>query len=326
MFVLTRIKTTRAGFASLASLGIGFIAITTAAALVPHLPATPAWPGIDVRARARTPLLDDFDRVARPIGVAYDPLRLMAAADVTTQSSLEVRPDSRLEPQPIRVIHNGRVSLPAGDYRLDVDWIGDRRGEKLGLQIGRTGDAWRSWEVEPRPGEHWSTEFTLPFDAGFVGLRGTPELEKTIGRIAFVPVSVVDRGRRPRFPEILGASSMPGTDYFYFDENALPEARGFWIRGARTTRVLIQREHAAGPLKLRLNSGLIANRLRISTAGWTDTVPLEPRIPGAIDVPVSDRSLVTLELAADREFVPRTLDPSSRDHRTLGIWVEVIEP
>jgi len=106
----------------------------------------------------------------------------------------------------------------------------------------------------------------------------------------------------------------------------LPEARGFWIRGARTTRVLIQREHSAGPLKLRLNSGLIANQLRISTPGWSDSVSLTPKLPGAIEVPVANQSLVTLELAADREFVPRELDPASNDPRTLGIWIEVIEP
>ena len=141
-----------------------------------------------------------------------------------------------------------------------------------------------------------------------------------------MPVSVIDRGRRPRLPEVLGASAGPGADYFYFDENALPEATGFWIRGARTTRVTIQRSNAAGPLKLRLNSGLIANRLRISTPGWAESVALEPKMPGQIDVPVPDRSLVTLELAADQEFVPRRLDPASRDPRTLGIWIEVIAP
>jgi hypothetical protein len=75
-----------------------------------------------------------------------------------------------------------------------------------------------------------------------------------------------------------------------------------------------------------LNSGLIANRLRIRAPGWSDTVALEPNVSGAVEVPVRDRSLVTLEFAADREFVPRDLDPTSRDPRTLGIWIEVVEP
>jgi len=324
--VLSKVRTNRASTSSLAAIGVIAVAFIAGVGIVPHLPATPEWPGVDVRARARTPLLDDFDRVARPVGVEYDPLSVVAATDVTGHSALEVRPDSRLEPQPIRVLHNGRVSLPAGKYRLDIDWSGTRHGEKLGLQLGRTGEPWRTWEVEPRPGEHWSTDFTLPVNAGFVGLRGTPELERNIARIAFVPVSVIDLGRRPRLPELLGASFAPGADYFYFDENALPEATGFWIRGARTTHVTIQREQRTGPLRLRLNSGLIANRLRISAPGWAESVALEAKMPTEIEVPMADRSLVTLELTADHEFIPRALDPASLDPRTLGIWVEVVAP
>jgi hypothetical protein len=33
-----------------------------------------------------------------------------------------------------------------------------------------------------------------------------------------------------------------------------------------------------------------------------------------------------LELSAGTEFIPRILDPESHDPRTLGVWVEVIEP
>jgi hypothetical protein len=323
---LSRVTTTKPGVAALTSTAVTCSALTAAVLIVPLLPATPAWPGVDVRARASTPLLDEFDAAARPVGIEFDPLRLVAANEVTARSWLEVQPGTRIEPQPTRVLHNGRVSLPAGEYRLEIDWSAARLGERIGLQIGRIGEVWRSWEVEPRRGEHWSASFTLPIDAGFVGLRGTPELERTIAKITFVPVSVVDRGRRPRTPEVLAASSTSGADYFYFDENALPEATGFWTRGARTTRVTIQRAHPAGPLKLRLNSGLVDNRLRISTPGWSETVSLDAKLPQLIEVPVPDRRLVMLELSAGTEFVPRVLDPESRDPRTLGVWVEVIEP
>jgi len=279
-----------------------------------------------VRARPRTQLLDDFDAVARPVGIEYGPLRFVDAGAVTRASALEVRPGTRAEAQPIRVLHNGRVSLPAGDYRLSIEWSGARHGEKLSLQVGRTGDAWRTWDVEPRPGEQWVTEFSLPVSAGFVGLRGTPELERTIGRITFAPLTVIDAGRRPRLPDVLGAAAAAGGDYFFFDENALPEAAGFWTRGARTARVAIRRTHPAGPLTLRLNSGLIPNRLRIVLPGWSKTVVLEPKIPGTVEIPVDNRALVTFEFTADRAFIPRELDPSSTDPRSLGIWIELVEP
>jgi hypothetical protein len=73
-----------------------------------------------------------------------------------------------------------------------------------------------------------------------------------------------------------------------------------------------------------VNSGLIQNRLRLSTSGWTRTIVLEPRQPQEIEIPVDNRSLVTLDLAAEFEFVPRALDPTSNDPRPLGVWVELL--
>ncbi len=324
--VLTRIRTARPGVASLAAIGGCSSALLAGALVVPLVPVTPAWPGLDLRARPRAPLLEAFDGVRRPVGIEYTPLRVVAAGTIASQAALEVVPGSRSEPQPIRVLHNGRLSLPAGHYRLEVDWNGTRSGETIGLQIGRTGEPWRTWHVEPRTGERWATEFILPLDAGFVGVRGTPELERVVGHIAMVPLSIVDAARRPKLPAVTGASLARGGSYFYYDDNAFPEAVGFWVRGRRTTRVTIHRERGDGPLKLRINSGLIRNRLHVSTFGWSHTVSLEPKLPDYLEVPAGNRALITLELTADEEFVPREHDPTSQDLRPLGVWVEVTEP
>ena len=321
---LARVRTTQAGMASLAALAIGVVATFAGASIVPLLPATPAWPAVDVRARPKATLIDEYDAVARPVGVEYSPLRFVTASSIPPRVPIEVLPGTRAEPQPLRVLHNGRVSLPAGRYRLDVAWSGTRNGERIGLQIGRLGDPWHTWSVEPRPGEHWAVDVHLPVDAGFVGLRGTPELERVIGRIAFVPIEVVDETRRPHLPPVMAATSVEGGDFFYSDENVLPEKTGFWVRGARRTVVTVHREHASGPLRLRLNSGLIQNRLRITTSGWSKVVVLEPQQPGEVEIPVENRSLATLELAAEFEFVPRTVDPTSKDPRPLGVWVELV--
>ena len=53
---------------------------------------------------------------------------------------------------------------------------------------------------------------------------------------------------------------------------------------------------------------------------------LEPRQPAEVVIPVENRSLVTLELDAEFEFVPRELDPTSSDPRSLGVWVELVTP
>jgi hypothetical protein len=321
---LSRMRTELAGTASLAAITITAVVLLAAAAIFPSLPFDPAWPGVNVSARARSTLLDDFDTVSRPIAVTYDPAAPHDPAETISRAALTVHPGVRGEPQPIRVLHNGRFSLPAGRYRVDVDWIAPRTGESIGLQVGRTGDAWRTWQVEPRPGERWTTEFALPLDASFVGMRGSPELERTIGRIAFVPLAVVDAGRRPRTGTVLGASQFGRIAVFYYDGNAFPEETGFWVWGGRTTRVTIERAETGTPLTLRVHSGMIVNKLRVSTVGWSQEVTLQPYLRDDIELPTGDRRLVTLDLRASSAFVPAQLDPKSTDDRALGVWVEIV--
>jgi hypothetical protein len=292
---------------------------------MPRLPVRPLWPQLDLRARPRLPLLDEFDVLARPTAIEYAPFQLTSPMNLVTHASVVVEPNLRRESQPIRVLHNGRFSLPAGTYRIEVEWNGARAGEVMGLQIGRTGDPMLQWTVDARPGERWTTEFSIPVDAGFVGLRGSAELERIIKQVRFVPVAIVDAGRRPRGAGIIGASQSGPAFLFYYDTNASPEREGFWVWGARQTRVTIQRPAAEGPLVLRVHSGPIANRLHVSTFGWSHTVALQPAARQQIEVPIGTNGLVTLDLTTDAAFVPRSINPASTDTRSLGVWVEVAQ-
>jgi hypothetical protein len=321
---LARVRTARPGAASLWASVACSAALLVAVVVFPAMPFDPPWPGVDVAARARLPMLDAFDATARPIAIAYTPAAPMPAAGTISRAILSVTPGARTEPQPIRVLHNGRFTMPAGRYRVDVDWSAARSGETIGLQVGRTGEAWRTWNVEPRPGERWSMEFTLPLDASFVGLRGTPELERTIGRITFVPLSVVDAGRRPRAGTVIGASQFGPVAVFYYDANAFPEGGGFWVRGGGTTRVTFARAETGTPLTLRVHSGLITNKLRVATIGWSQEVTLQPKLRDDVEIPTGDRPLVTLDLRASSAFIPSQLDPAAKDDRPLGVWVEIV--
>ena len=185
----------------------------------------------------------------------------------------------------------------------------------VGLQIGRIGDPWRTWSVEPRPGEHWAVDVDLPIDAGFVGLRGTPELERVIGRIAFVPIAVVDETRRPRLPPVMAATSVePAATSSTPTRTSCPRRPGSGSAAAATTTVIVHRTDAertaAAAAQQRPDSESPAHS---TTSGWSKTVVLEPQQPGEVEIPVENRSLVTLELAAEFEFVPRELDPTSSD-------------
>ncbi|HXG90669.1 MAG TPA: hypothetical protein VNJ02_20305 [Vicinamibacterales bacterium] len=322
---LSRARSHLPGVASATALGVISASLLAAAVVIPLVPVSPAWPTLDVQARARTPLLDDFDAAARPLAIEYAPLRWRHAADLPARAMLGVEPGQRTLPQPIRVIHNGRFSLPAGRYRLDVEWNGDRDDESLGLQAGRTGNAWLTWRVSPRTGQRWSTEFDAPVDLSFVGLRGSPALERATGRILLTPLAVVDATRRPKVPTVLAASRSGEASVFYFDVNASPEVLGFWVWGARKTRVAIARTDPAVPLTLRVHSGAITNRLHIATFGWAQSVTLQPKLPDVIEIPVGSRRLVVLELSTDLAFVPSQLDPAATDDRQLGAWIEVVK-
>jgi hypothetical protein len=323
-FLLGRIRTAHAGTASLAALVVAAASLLVAMAVMPRMPLSPAWPELDVRARARLPIIDEFDSVARPVAIVYSPFGLTSPAELVTHASVAAERGVRKEPQPIRVLHNGRFSLPAGTYRVEVDWSGARLGDTIGLQIGRTGEVWQEWPVEARPGARWSEEFSLPLDAGFVGLRGSPEMERVIERIRFVPVSVTNLGHRPKGPAVIAASRSGPASVFYYDLNVSPEPAGFWIWGSRTTRVTIARPATTAPLVLRVHSGPIDNRLHLTTFGWQQTVTLQPQSPIEVEVPGGSGGLVTLGLSADFAFVPQQRDASSTDVRPLGVWVEVV--
>lgn len=323
--VLHRFRTAWPGAAALAAIVITSASVLVAALVMPRLPLSPAWPELDIRARARLPILDGFDTLARPVGVSYTPLRFTAPAELVSHASVRVDPGLRTDPQPIRVLHNGRFSLPAGTYRVEVEWAGARSDETIGLQIGRTGNPLQQWAVHPRPGERWHAEFSLPVDASFVGLRGTPELEQVIQHVRFVPVTVIDAGQRPKAPTVIAASRSGPASVFYYDVNASPEETGFWIWGNRQTRVTIARPPTEGPLVLQVHSGPIDNRLRLTTFGWQRTVTLQPQTRADVDVPSDSGTLVTLDLGAELAFVPREFDSASSDTRPLGVWVEVVQ-
>jgi hypothetical protein len=324
-FVLGRIRTAAFGTASLAAIIITTVSLVVAMVVIPGLPLSPAWAVLDVRARSRLPIIDEFDRVARPVAIVYSPFRFTSPAELIAHASVTAARGVRTDPQPIRVLHNGRFSLPAGTYRIEVDWSGARTGETLGLQVGRTGDAWQQWIVDARPGEQWSAEFSLPLDASFVGLRGSQALEQVIERVRFVPVSVMDLGQRPRGPTVIAASRSGPASVFYYDLNVSPEEAGFWVWGSRRTRVTIARSSTTAPLVLRVHSGPIDNRLHLTTFGWQETVTLQPQAPVTVEIPASTGALVTLDLEADSAFVPRDRDASSSDTRSLGVWVEVVQ-
>jgi hypothetical protein len=327
--LLRRLRVATPAMAALSAMAVFSAALVAVAILFPLLPADPPQPRVDLRARPRSAALDAFDVHALPAaliyeGPIYQPLRKTAAAGIVDRLTLEVTTGLRPDPQPVRVLHNGRFSLPAGTYRVEVEWSDQpARGPlPLGLQIGRIGPAMMTWPVDPAGGR-WQSEFTLPLDAAFVGFRGSLDLERAIRRIAIVPAAVVDRGLRPPLPQVLSASRYRSAAVFFHDEQLYPEAAGFWTMGRRRMAVTMA-PAGEGPAVLRIHCGSKANRVTLHSHGWSQTLDLVPDHSQEVTLPPATRGIVALEIETADGFVPSEIDASSRDRRFLGAWVEVM--
>ncbi len=248
--------------------------------------------------------------------------------EVVPQLSLGVKPLQRADPQPVRVIHNGRFSLPAGTYDVDVTF-GDRvpaRPTPLSLQIGRVGLPIQTWNLQPQPGEKWRTSLWLPVDAGFVGFRGPLEMERAIAAIVITPSAIVDAGARPRVPAVLSAGVYNGIRVFFHNEPMYPEPQGFWTIGGGSAEVTVAVPPGrTDPVVLRIHCGGQANNATLSTLGWQQIYALEPGKAVDVELPVAAGGVIPLTISTDNGFSPKSADPASRDQRFLGIWVEVVK-
>jgi hypothetical protein len=326
-WVLSKARSTRAGVSALIAVGTLFLALVIIAITMPLLPSGPPVPPIDLSARSRLVALDGFDARSRPASVIYDPLHESAAADVLPELVLGVKPAQRTDRQPVRVMHNGRFSLPAGTYTIAVQF-GERafdRAYPLSLQIGRNGPPLQTWPLQPTSNQLWQTSVWLPLDASFVGLRGPAELEREVRSITITPNAVVNAGDRPHLPVVLAAAQYPGASLFFHDEQMYPEADGFWTIGGHASHVTVAvtQDRLATPVVLRIHPGAKPNVATISTFGWQQRFDLTPGNAVEVELPMFPSGVVPLTIDAASGFSPKELDPSSTDRRFLGIWVEV---
>ena len=326
-FLLARTRRTRAGMSALAAFAVFTICLAALAITVPWLPSGRATrKTIDLSARARLAALDGFDARARPASVVYDPLHKGAAAEALPRLVLGVKPMQRSDPQPVRVIHNGRFSLPAGTYDIAVQFNAQLPGQstQIALQIGRNGPPLQTWTVQPEPGRRWETELWLAADASFVGLRGSAELERAIDSITITPRTIVDAGARPLVPTVLAAANYPGATFYFHTEQLYPEPGGFWTIGGQASEFTVAtRPGNTAPVTLRMHPGATANNITISTFGWQHSYDLVPGQSAEVELPQFASGVVPLTITAETGFSPRDADPASTDRRFLGVWVEV---
>lgn len=329
-WLIDRAGASSRGLASITALGGAVLVVVLGAFGMHAMPVSSDERRLpDLRARSRLAALDAFDHVTRPLAVRYAPFEVITASAVEPTLAVSVVPGLRPEPQPLRVLLNGRWSLPAGRYAAVVHWAArsplPSGPTTIGLQVGRIGTALREWKVEPASDATWREEFWLPVDAGFVGLRGTPELERSIAEIRIEALDVLDAGVRTATPQVLAAAAYGDAIVLFHDENMYPEQQGFWTTGQRQARVTIAcPDGCARGVRLLVHSGKRPNHLTVETHGWSHQVNLTGETLVPIDVPPpAAGGVIVLETNTTGGFVPIEIDPSVRDRRYLGAWIEV---
>ena len=316
------------GAAQLAASGIGLTGLLTAAIVAPSLTRGGAQPAVPVESRVSAEVLDRYDERARPVAVVYAPFRVMAPESALSDVVFAAEPGIRTAPQPIRVMFNTRLSLPAGRYRLvALPAAGATLSGDLGVQVGRRGPPLVVWPLSPASP---STEFGLDLDAGFVGFVAAPDVEARIARLDLTPLDVVDAGKRAPRPPVIAATREDGLTLYFHDDRTYIEKEGFWTKGRTEVDLTLARGNPSGPpsrgVTLRLRGSTDAETpVTLSTPAWSTHVTIPPR--GAVEVVVPWRAEVAvlpLAIAVDSAFVPAQQGGDPADVRSLGCFVQVI--
>ena len=310
-----------------AGAGLIVVMVVTVASLV--VPVFSAARASTLATRADAPLLQEYDARQRPVAIVYDPLRMVEPERVPPLFSFDGAPGLRRAPQPLRLLFNTRLALPAGTYALRLDpAAGAAIKGRVGLQVGRMGAAMIEWPIDETAGRPWSTTFTLGVDSNFVGLRAEPQFEPLVSHLTIVPERVENASDRRRLPTVLAAMRYGHVDAYFHGSDVYPERTGFWVRGRATLLTTFVQEPPADAdpaIVLRLHSGPAATAVRFETPVWETSIELKPGEVRELRIPARPGTRVLpVRISPASGFVPAERDGGA-DRRLLGCWVEVAD-
>jgi hypothetical protein len=255
----------------------------------------------------------------------------VSPADVPPLFAFQGRPGLRRDPQPVRVLLNTRLALPAGQYDVRLTPAG--RAElngPIGLQLGRTGRPVSEWLALGGPGETWTQEFRVDVDTSFVGFRTSREFENAVGEVVVRPRAIVNASERlDRYlalPPVLEVAQYGDVAVYFHGGGAYPERDGFWVRGSTHLTTTFARPPGStrSHVRLKVHTGAAANGVRVRAGAWHTTVQLSPGEVAEIDVPLMPSGLLTvIQIETAGGFVPAETTGGT-DRRRLGCWVEVL--
>jgi hypothetical protein len=308
------------------------LAVLLATGAMPVLIGSWLKPAPDARDRSHVELLDSFNPHARPIALRMDPFSVVEAQTVPSLFELSARPVAPPAGQQDGTQFNARFALPAGRYRIQVIGRASLSNEgplagRLALRAGTWGGSMIEWSVESTESRQWTDVFDLPADMGSVSFATSGKLGTQVREIKIVPYRVVPFLDRIAAEDVRAAAAFDRLLFLFHDDQAYPDANGFWIRGASRARVSVVSRTGLliSDVRLMLRSR-VPNTIHIEMPDrvWTEQLAADEEREILIKPTLLDGT-VRLRITADRGFYPVDTEPGSTDRRHLGCYVRILE-
>ncbi len=265
-------------------------------------------------------LLRAYDPGSRPLGLQFRPLRRLAAEQVPPRLSMSASERRPIEPDgPLMTL----TDVPAGVYRLAPATAMAARGT-LDLVIGHSAEPVERWAFDgPSRGD--AHDVRLPVAVNALTITGDALARRTAGRLIIEPVRVVPAGARFTLLRAARAARYGENIVFAFDEQAYLEGSGFWVRGGEEVPLALAGRPSDREIRLLLRNCPVANRITLRFPDRTDVLTMQAGEELVVVFPLdSAYGGVFVVVQTERGYHPADVDPSSRDTRYLGAWIQPV--
>ena len=210
-------------------------------------------------------------------------------------------------------------AIPAGEYRLRPAL----RATDGWLMIGIGQDQFAIQTV-PLLETQGSVLVRFPVAVRALLVRGDEDARASVRGLSIEPIRIVSPWEQVSGGFARHAVRYAESTVYFMDEQSYPEPEAFWVGGARSSAIVLQPDMQAVTQTLLLRNGAAENSILISAGGWREELRFGPGEERRLQVPLDRaRGATLVRLTTSSGFRPSAVDPASRDHRFLGVWVRV---
>lgn len=210
-------------------------------------------------------------------------------------------------------------AIPAGEYRL----VPRPRTPAGWLMIGIGQDQFAITTVTVSEALQ-GLIVRFPVDVRALMVRGDEDARANVDGLLIDPRRIVPPAERVTDGFARHAVRYGQSTVFFMDERSYPEPQAFWVGGSRTSEIVLHPDQPRATETLLLRNGAADNAVLVSVRGWREELRLGPGEERRIQVPLDlSRGATAVRFTTSSGFRPSAIDPTSRDHRFLGVWVKV---